>query len=122
MQNSKTFWWMILIAILVVIYYYVFDPKTEAFLFLKCPFYEVTGLQCPGCGSQRAFHALLHFNVQEAFRQNILFVLGLPYVLLLFIMSFNKEKYHQLRAFLLSSWVFLAIVLVAIIFGVLRNL
>lgn len=121
MQHSKTFWWIVFVVILLVIYFYVFDPDTNASFFLKCPFYEITGYQCPGCGSQRAFHALLHGDFQKAFRQNILFLLGIPYVGFLFLTSFNKEKYQKIRGLLLSSWTILAIILLALIFGVVRN-
>jgi hypothetical protein len=35
------------------------DPATTAW-FPSCPFYAITGWQCPLCGSLRAVHALLH--------------------------------------------------------------
>ncbi|HUD69233.1 MAG TPA: DUF2752 domain-containing protein [Acidimicrobiales bacterium] len=40
----------------------------------KCPFHELTGLWCPGCGSTRAACALSQGNVFEAFRHNVLFL------------------------------------------------
>ena len=46
---------------------------------LRCWFYELTGLYCPGCGSGRACYALLHGDWRGAFRHNILFLpLGFP--------------------------------------------
>lgn len=57
---------------------FAFDPAQHA-LFPKCVFYVATGFFCPGCGSQRALHALLHGHVGEAFGQNALVVLALPY-------------------------------------------
>ena len=46
---------------------------------LKCWFYELTGLYCPGCGSGRAVQALLHGRIGQAFSYNILLLpLGLP--------------------------------------------
>jgi len=51
---------------------------------LLCPFYELTGLYCPGCGSGRAAIALLHGHVLAALGHNPLFVLlGLPCAVLL---------------------------------------
>jgi hypothetical protein len=35
------------------------DPATTAW-FPSCPFYAITGWQCPLCGSLRAVHAVLH--------------------------------------------------------------
>ena len=43
----------------------------------------LTGLKCPGCGSQRAVHALLHADLASAFAHNALLVLSLPYLALL---------------------------------------
>lgn len=54
---------------------YTFAPGSFAF-YPRCPFHLLTGLQCPGCGSTRAMHQLLHGHVGEAFRLNpMLFVL-----------------------------------------------
>ena len=39
--------------------YYFYDPSLNGF-FPRCPFLSITGWRCPGCGSQRAIHAILH--------------------------------------------------------------
>ena len=57
--------------------FYAFNPIEQSF-FIPCPFHYLTGLHCPGCGSQRALHQLVHFNMYEAFRYNPLLVLSLP--------------------------------------------
>lgn len=44
----------------------------------RCPFHELTGLYCPGCGSTRALHALAHGELAAACRFNPLVVLALP--------------------------------------------
>lgn len=46
-----------------------------------CPFRALTGLDCPGCGSLRAVHALAHGDVVAAADSNLLAVLLLPVVL-----------------------------------------
>lgn len=48
---------------------YQFDPVTAGF-YPACPFLTLTGFQCPGCGTTRALHALLHGQVGDAFRLN----------------------------------------------------
>ncbi len=40
-----------------------------------CPFYTMTGLYCPGCGSGRAATAMVHLDFATAFRQNAMFVI-----------------------------------------------
>jgi hypothetical protein len=57
--------------------YFLFNPSSVSF-FPECPFHLLTGLYCPGCGSQRAFHALLHGRVLEAAGFNLLAVLAWP--------------------------------------------
>ncbi|RZK22967.1 MAG: DUF2752 domain-containing protein [Hymenobacter sp.] len=56
--------------------YYGLDPAR--YPFPRCPFYLLTGLFCPGCGSQRATHALLHGHVGQAAGLNLLAVAALP--------------------------------------------
>lgn len=46
----------------------------------RCVFHEATGWHCPGCGNTRAAHALLHADFVEAFRQNALSPLFLPFL------------------------------------------
>jgi hypothetical protein len=43
-----------------------------------CPFYALTGYYCPGCGTLRAIHALLHGHLAEAFGYNVLSMTMLP--------------------------------------------
>jgi hypothetical protein len=40
-----------------------------------CPFRNLTGLPCPGCGMTRAFHHLTHGHVAEALRYNPLSII-----------------------------------------------
>ena len=63
--------------------YGLFDPAKYAF-FPKCPFLLLTGgLRCPGCGSQRAIHSLLHLNLKEAFLYNPMVIISIPFLVLL---------------------------------------
>lgn len=59
------------------ILYFSYNPSENSF-FIPCPIYYITGFFCPGCGSQRAIHLLLHGDVIGAFRFNPLMVLTLP--------------------------------------------
>lgn len=77
----KLIWGFLLVVVLVVVYF-SFDPSRHS-VFPKCPFLMMTGLKCPGCGSQRAIHSLLHADVVQAFRYNAMLVLSLPLVALL---------------------------------------
>jgi hypothetical protein len=73
----------------IVLLYLVYDPALYA-IFPKCPFRLLSGLDCPGCGSQRAVHALLHGDVSRAADHNLLLLLSLPLLVV--------QSGHWLRA------------------------
>jgi hypothetical protein len=56
---------------------FLWDPAVTS-LYPKCPWRSVTGYHCPGCGSLRATHRLLHGQLADAFRLNPLLILSLP--------------------------------------------
>lgn len=75
-MKNKIFIW-IAGGIVLFLLFTFFDPS--AFPFPKCPFKTLTGLECPGCGSQRAIYHALHGNFAESFRLNLLFFPAIVY-------------------------------------------
>jgi hypothetical protein len=53
-------------------------PPVENSWYPACFFHKWTGLHCPGCGSTRALHHLLHGDARQAVAYNVLGVLLLP--------------------------------------------
>src|SRR5215467_1289585 len=70
--------WLLVLS--ASVYAFVFDPGHTGF-FPICPFRALTGFTCPGCGSTRALHQLLHGNFSAAFKLNPLFLIGLPFLI-----------------------------------------
>ena len=54
--------------IAVVAYLATHNPETAPAL--RCPFKALTGYDCPGCGSQRAIHALCSGDFAASWRFN----------------------------------------------------
>ncbi len=73
---------LLVLAVLAVIYYR-YNPAEYRF-FPKCPFHSLTGLNCPGCGSQRAIYSLLHGDFFAAINDNVLLVISIPFLLIHF--------------------------------------
>lgn len=113
---------LVLAALLVIgAVYYALDPSASG-LFPRCVFLSMTGYKCPGCGSQRAIHALLHGDVIEAFKYNALLLVAVPWISLCLYAESRRVRNPRLYARLnapLLIWLFLAMVL---IWWLLRNI
>jgi len=70
---------VLLLGTAAIILLRVFDPATSG-IFPPCPIRYLTGLYCPGCGSLRAMHALLHGELAQAWAMNPLMIVMLPFV------------------------------------------
>ena len=98
-----------------------FDPSDSPF-YPVCQFHALTGLDCPGCGSLRALHELLHGNLAGAFRFNALLVLSLPGACWLGgRCALRLLKNQPATIAIRPAWLWGALV-VMLLFGVMRNL
>ena len=98
-----------------------FNPSEHAF-YPFCIFYRTTGLLCPGCGSLRALHQLLHGHFLSAFHLNALLVLSLP-VVIGFV--FGRYLWRGRRAPFIGNyarWLWILVAVVVVGFGIWRNL
>lgn len=88
---NKRIGWVIITAIIVAgsIILYSSNPATTN-VFPSSPFRELTGLFCPGCGTLRGLHQLLHGNLEAAFGFNPFMVLCLPFMFYSYI-SYTME-------------------------------
>jgi Protein of unknown function (DUF2752) len=74
--------WSLLLA--GAAYVFWFEPGKTGF-FPICLFRLFTGLTCPGCGSTRAMHQILHGHFLAAFMLNPLLLLAIPFMLFAFL-------------------------------------
>jgi hypothetical protein len=86
-----------------------------------CPLHATTGLWCPLCGGLRAVDALVHGDVVAAMQLNLLVVLLLPLALAWTLGALRRER-HGVPARRVPRGAVVALVVAALVFGVLRNL
>lgn len=102
-------------------YLYLFNPANGAG-YPACPFRMITGLQCPGCGSLRGLHQLLHGHPLASFELNPLLVITLPFLLVMLFLSTRAAiAGRPLPKFFIPAkyiWAFLGLVLC---FWIFRN-
>lgn len=80
---------IMLVTAILCIYFY-FDPSDH--FFPRCPFLTMTGLECPGCGSQRAIHALLHGDLLAVWHYNAALYLFIPLLVILGIAELSQTR------------------------------
>jgi Protein of unknown function (DUF2752) len=123
---GRPIWQVIFVGVAVImlsLLYFVY-PASKSSFHPKCPFFQLTGLHCPGCGSQRAASALLHGHVLDAIDLNILFVLSIPFICYSAIVflwnTFSKRKLTQQVFYspVFTKWLLIAV----LAFWILRNI
>jgi hypothetical protein len=113
--------WLAGIAAAWVVVYFINPAAAPGFP--RCPFHALTGLYCPGCGSLRALHRLVHGDLYAAFRLNPLMIIFIPYLVYSFI-SYAKRvitgrSLPEIFTRTYQIWIIFGII---IVYFVLRNI
>jgi hypothetical protein len=122
--NRKVKWSIVIIAVTAIMVVYINYNPSESQRFPKCPFLQITGFKCPGCGSQRAIHNLLNLEISKAFHFNSILVLSIPYVLFGLILDNLKElspKMMKWRKILYGKTSIIVVLIIILLFWLLRN-
>ena len=126
MQKKRCFRGILLVSasLLILVTLLIFDPAETSF-FPACPFHLITGLHCPGCGSLRAVHQLLHGNILNALDLNPLMVLFLPFlgcIAISYLSFLLTGKYLFSLRFTNSAKLCKIILWLFLIYWILRNI
>lgn len=122
--SRNAVWWLTAIACGAVVGVWLlrtFDPNMAGSFFPPCPFHEITGFFCPGCGITRALHALVHFDVPRALAMNAFLISSLPLLAVMTVQGFTQRALLPdvvARVVFDGRWWIAALV----VFGVVRNL
>ena len=94
-NNAQTYWYierfLLFVSIPVIFYlipYSIFEGSTTI-----CLFKNVFGVECPGCGTTRAIHQVIHLNFANAFDLNRMIIVVFP--LLTYLWIKNTIQYYK---------------------------
>ncbi len=110
---------LLLATLCLLLHYY---PPRQIHL-PPCIFHEITGFYCPGCGSARALHHLMQFDLATALQCNLFFVGFFPFFLYFLVSRFAGQfgiaKLPQLRT---GPAISRALMVTFILWWIVRNL
>ena len=113
---------MLLFLGIIAFFYFKTDPNEVDFL-LSCPLYANTGLFCPGCGSQRALHNLLHLDLLKAINNNLLLIIAMLLMIYHYgVLAVNKLFNWPIKSLFSNSKFRLLLIIFAGLFWIFRNI
>lgn len=112
---------IICLAIALAVAYYFFDPVEVSWM-PRCIWKVATGTDCPGCGSQRMAHSLMHGDFNGAWHANAYALCMIPLIGFLIWLEFIREKYPGLYRRVHSPFVIWTLVVSVFAWWILRNL
>lgn len=107
-------------VIALLILYFIIDPAESRFA-PKCMVHLVTGWECPGCGSQRMIHALLHGDLAAAWHFNAMLLCMLPVVAVMLVAAALRTRMPKFYAIVNSVYVIVGLAIIIMLWGVVRN-
>jgi hypothetical protein len=117
--RAKTLSFILISLFIVMFLYYLFVRFTG--IKIPCIFFELTSLECPGCGITRMLTQFLQFNFVKGIKFN--YFLGFTLPILLFMIAYMSYLYifkkKQAKWFTILSTIYL---ISLFIWGILRNI
>ena len=112
---------IMVIAVVAVTIYFFWNPATHGF-FPRCVFLNLTGLKCPGCGSQRALHALLHGDIPAAWHYNAGLLVAIPTVAVYLVGELKRTTWPRYYRAISRPWIVYALLAAIILWWIGRNI
>ena len=112
---------VIFVAVALAVVYYFVDP-VEVTWMPRCLWKVATGTDCPGCGSQRMAHALMHGDFRAAWHANAYALCIIPVVGAMLCLELNRERYPSLYRKVHAPWLIGTLVGSIFLWWLIRNL
>lgn len=112
---------IIAIAAAVCVYYYFVDPAASG-VAPRCVLRAATGYECPGCGTQRALHALLHGRLSEAWNFNPAAFIAVPLAATYAVAEAVPGRFARLERLLYRPAFIMGVAATIVAWWILRNL
>ena len=110
----------VLVAFFICVYYYHHDPAAGGAP--RCMFRLVTGWDCPGCGSQRAIHSLLHGHLGRAWQFNPFIFFAVPIGAFYLFIETWRDRFPRLHTGANRPAILIFIAVAVVLWWILRNL
>lgn len=111
----------LVLLVSLAIFYFIVDPGMSHVV-PQCVFHRLTGLDCPGCGSQRMVHDLLHADFRRAWHHNAFLLCLTPVILIYIWLEFFPGRANRLFRIFHSSMMISLIGISIIAWGIIRNI
>ena len=118
-ERVKNLFFVILVLDICLVSYY-FLCKKFPYITIKCLFFEITKLKCPGCGITRMLFNFLEFKFVEGVSFNCFLALTSPVVLCILIYCGYAYIYDKEKGKIFNG-VCLGYLVLLIIWGIVRN-
>lgn len=105
----------------VILLYFIYDPAVSVWA-PKCVFHAITGYDCPGCGSQRMIHALLHGDIAQAWHANAFLLCASPWLALMAVAACFRTSMPRLYSAVNSLPAIIITAAAIIAWTILRNI
>ena len=101
-------------------YYYRVDPSEGGGI--KCMFKLLTGYDCPGCGAQRALHAMLHGDIAAAWHFNPMIFFAIPLALYYLVVEGFRNRWPRIHSVSVRPAAIITIFFIIIAYWIGRNI
>lgn len=111
-----------LILLLIFVAYYIINKYTG--IYIPCMFHEITGYKCPGCGITHLLFDLVNFRFVEAFKDNPLLFIYLPFIIAYYIYMTYLYIYNKKDKIIVKipDYIWGILIAITIIYGIVRNI